>query len=152
MSTKLERLLDERGISLPKLAEEVGFAYSTVYNFATGRTDASQELLKKIGDALRILPNEVKLLAREEPNARVDFETPPLVKEVPVAYVVDPEIQAINGIWKFLDGLSPDAKKRVMDFVNRKLGEQGIHCEPKVEVKITSPQPMPARKPSIEDQ
>lgn len=124
MSTKLESLLEDRAISQKELAEMVGKSYQTVNNFVTGRTDASEETLKKIAEYLKISPKEIKVMAREEANARPVEGGPDVLREVEVKYVVDPEVQAIGGILKYMDGLSPAAQMRVMEYVMKKLEAQ----------------------------
>jgi hypothetical protein len=105
------------------LAEDIGKAYTTVNNFITGRTGTSPETIKTIADYLKISEREVELMAREEPNGRMDFAGGSPVQEVPIKYVVDPEFQAMDEIWKILKALSPEAKKRVLDVIHQRLAE-----------------------------
>lgn len=52
-------LAKKRGLSIPALAKEAGYAYSTVYNFATGRTPGSPDLIKRLGEVLKVKPEEI---------------------------------------------------------------------------------------------
>jgi transcriptional regulator with XRE-family HTH domain len=55
----LKQLREARKVKLRELAEKTGYGVSTINNFENGTTDASEEFLKKIAEALGVSVDEV---------------------------------------------------------------------------------------------
>ena len=102
----IKHYLDEKGISVYKLAEQAGVAYPTVFNIVNGKVDimnSALRIVKKIADALEISIDELILLCdRECDFAIFRVEQRHLVnRRGEMNYIIDVlETRRIDSFWK----------------------------------------------------
>ncbi|WP_203333818.1 helix-turn-helix domain-containing protein [Planococcus beigongshangi] len=72
LSNKIKQLREERGVSPEKLAEEIGFAKSTVWAYESGKKQVSVSHLTRLADYFDVSVDS--LLNREERTIDLDLQ------------------------------------------------------------------------------
>jgi hypothetical protein len=110
-----------------ELIRHTGIQPDTLRKYRNGYQAVSEHLMQSMRTAAELYKARQKII--ELSNAKIDTRREE-VREVPLKYVVDDEIQAISGIWKYLEGLSLEVAKRVLELMNRKLSERESQEKP----------------------
>ncbi|WP_033542182.1 helix-turn-helix domain-containing protein [Planococcus sp. CAU13] len=72
LSSKIKQLREEKGLSPEKLAEEIGFAKSTVWAYESGKKQVSVSHLTRLADYFEVTVDN--LLNREERTIDLDLQ------------------------------------------------------------------------------
>lgn len=72
LSKKIKQLREEKGVSPEKLAEEIGFAKSTVWAYESGKKQVSVSHLARLADYFEVSVDN--LLDREERTIDLDLQ------------------------------------------------------------------------------
>ncbi|MFD1031926.1 helix-turn-helix domain-containing protein [Metaplanococcus flavidus] len=74
LSKKIKQLREEKGVSTEELAEEIGFAKSTVWAYESGKKQVSVSHLARLADYFEVSIDN--LLNREERTINLDLQNP----------------------------------------------------------------------------
>ncbi|WP_422124242.1 helix-turn-helix domain-containing protein [Planococcus sp. X10-3] len=74
LSKKIKQLREEKGVSPEKLAEEIGFAKSTVWAYESGKKQVSVSHLERLADYFEVSIDSI--LNREDRIIDLDLQNP----------------------------------------------------------------------------